>query len=89
LEANQVSENRAILEMLFRSGEIALERSPLLDRAPEPLPSTFSFDKIDGMMLGLAIEDAIGITTESWLPAERQATYGEIRDYRGEDHDRS
>jgi ADP-ribosylglycohydrolase len=47
--------NRDTLERLLRSGEIALERSPLLDQAPNPLPSTFSFDKIDGMMLGPAI----------------------------------
>ena len=32
-------------------------------------------------MLGLAIGDALGITTESWLPSERQAEHGEIRDY--------
>ncbi len=39
----------------LRSGEITLERSPFLDQEPEPLPATFSFDKIDGMMLGTAI----------------------------------
>ena len=76
-----MSESRRILEKLFQLGEIALLRSPFLDQAPEPLPSTFSFDKIDGMMLGLAIGDALGITTESWLPSRRRATYGEIRDY--------
>jgi ADP-ribosylglycohydrolase/fructose-1,6-bisphosphatase/inositol monophosphatase family enzyme len=74
-------ENRRILEKLFQSGEIALVRSRFLDQTPEPLPSTFSFDKIDGMMLGLAIGDALGITTESWLPSRRRATYGEIREY--------
>ena len=76
-----MSTNRDTLERLLRSGEIALERSPFLDQAPDPLPTTFSFDKIDGMMLGLAIGDALGITTESWLPSKRQAKYGEIRDY--------
>jgi ADP-ribosylglycohydrolase len=33
------------------------------------------------MLLGLAIGDALGNTTESQLPHERQARYGEIRDY--------
>jgi ADP-ribosylglycohydrolase len=76
-----MSNNRRIVEDLFQSSEIALVRSPFLDQAPEPLPSTFNFDKIDGMMLGLAIGDALGITTESWLPSQRRMTYGEIRDY--------
>ena len=76
-----MSTNRDTLDRLLRSGEIALERSPFLDQDPDPLPATFSFDKIDGMMLGLAIGDALGITTESWLPSKRRAKYGEIRDY--------
>ncbi|MCY2994337.1 MAG: ADP-ribosylglycohydrolase family protein [Planctomycetota bacterium] len=76
-----MSTNRDTLGRILRFGEIALECSPFLDQAPDPLPATFSFDKIDGMMLGLAIGDALGVTTESWLPSRRQATYGEIRDY--------
>jgi len=69
------------MERLFRSGEIALERSSLFDQTPDPLPTTFSFDKVEGMMLGLAIGDALGITTESWLPSKRRSVHGEIRDY--------
>lgn len=76
-----MSTNRDTLGRILRSGAIALERSPLLDQEPDPLPAAFSFDKIDGMMLGLAIGDALGITTEPWLPSRRRATYGEIRDY--------
>ena len=76
-----MGENRRLLEQLFQAGEIAIMRSPFLDQTPESLAKTFSFDKIDGMMLGLAIGDALGITTESWLPSKRLATYGEIRDY--------
>jgi len=33
------------------------------------------------MMLGLAVGDALGVTTEGRLPAERAARHGEIRDY--------
>lgn len=33
------------------------------------------------MILGLAIGDGLGNTSESTLPGERQARYGEIRDY--------
>jgi len=76
-----MSDNRKTLEKLFETGEIALRRSPLFDQAPAPLSPAFSFDRIDGMMLGLAIGDALGITTESWLPDKRRATYGEVRDY--------
>ena len=32
-------------------------------------------------MLGLAIGDALGKTTESWFPRERRARFGEIHDY--------
>jgi len=76
-----MSNNRDTLDRLLRSGGIALERSPLFDQDPDPLPSAFDFDKIEGMMLGLAIGDALGITTESWLPSKRRAKHGEIRDY--------
>ncbi|NES20100.1 MAG: ADP-ribosylglycohydrolase, partial [Symploca sp. SIO3E6] len=40
-----------------------------------------NFDRVEGMMLGLAIGDALGITTESMLPDSRKQKYGEIRDY--------
>ena len=33
------------------------------------------------MMLGLAIGDALGITTEGMIPHDRHNRYGEIRDY--------
>jgi ADP-ribosyl-[dinitrogen reductase] hydrolase len=36
---------------------------------------------VEGMLLGLAIGDALGNTTESQLPATRRQSYGEIRDY--------
>ena len=63
-----MSTTRDTLSRLFRSGEIALERSRFLDQEPAPLTARFSFDKIDGMMLGLAMGDALDITTETWLP---------------------
>jgi len=75
------SENRQILDQLFASGQINLQRGAVFDAAPDPLPDDFDFDKIEGMMLGLAIGDALGITTEGWRPEERRETFGEIRDY--------
>jgi ADP-ribosyl-[dinitrogen reductase] hydrolase len=40
-----------------------------------------SRDRIEGMLLGLAIGDALGNTSESMTTANRMAAYGEIRDY--------
>lgn len=38
-------------------------------------------DRVRGMLLGLAIGDALGNTSESLPPEERRRRYGEIRDY--------
>ena len=38
-------------------------------------------DRVRGMLLGLAIGDALGNTTEGQLPAARRRRYGEVRDY--------
>lgn len=38
-------------------------------------------DKLRGMLLGLAIGDALGNTSESKLPEKRFELYGEVRDY--------
>ncbi len=48
---------------------------------PPALPSAATFDRVEGMLLGLAIGDALGNTTEARLPARRQAEHGEVRDY--------
>ncbi len=73
--------NADTLDALFDQGAIALRRSPLFDEAPGPLPSTFDFDRIEGMMLGLAIGDALGRPTEGRVPARRRQTHGEVCDY--------
>jgi ADP-ribosyl-[dinitrogen reductase] hydrolase len=38
-------------------------------------------DRIRGMLLGVAIGDSLGNTSEGMTPAERRQTHGEIRDY--------
>lgn len=72
---------RSLLDELFAAGHIALRHSQLFDRAPPPLAPGFEFDRIDGMMLGLAIGDALGRPSEGRIPAKRRATHGEVRDY--------
>jgi len=55
--------------------------SPLFDQAPTTLPAAFDFSRVRGMLLGLAIGDALGNTSEGMNPSQRRAAHGEIRDY--------
>ena len=86
-------DNRALLEMLFERQEIDLARGAVFDAAPgdplypEPLPMVEG-DRIEGMLVGVAIGDALGATTEGMRPGERAAAYGEIRDYLPNPHAR-
>ena len=65
-------DNATLLGRLFASGGIDLRRGELFDQSPAPLPTTFDWDRVDGMLLGLAIGDALGNTTESLLPERRR-----------------
>jgi hypothetical protein len=73
--------NRTTPEGLFQAGAIDLVRGPLFDAPPAPLPADFDFAKVEGMMLGLAIGDALGNTSEGQLPSQRRRVHGEIRNY--------
>ncbi len=73
--------NRQILEWLFERNQIAVQRSALFDTPPPPMPPGLSNDRINGMLFGLAVGDALGNTTESLLPADRRQYYGIISDY--------
>jgi hypothetical protein len=75
------NDNRVIFESLVKSGQIRINRGALFDWGPGPVPDTFDFNRVEGMLLGMAIGDALGNTSEGMLPSERQASYGEIRDY--------
>ncbi len=73
--------NREMLDWLFETGRINIERAALFDEAPGPLGEDIDFDRVRGMMLGLAIGDALGNTSEGLSPAQRHAVFGEVRDY--------
>jgi ADP-ribosyl-[dinitrogen reductase] hydrolase len=79
-----VSTSIEVLDQLFREHTIRLTRGALLDRDLAPKPRTFDVDRVRGMMLGLAIGDALGEWSESISPPDRRAKYGEIRDYRSD-----
>lgn len=73
--------NTQLLHELLRQNKIRMAPGYCLDQAPQALPAGFDFDRVEGMLLGLAIGDALGNTTESRNPDERLARHGEIRDY--------
>jgi ADP-ribosylglycohydrolase len=52
-----------------------------IDRIPILEPIRPSADRIRGILLGVAIGDSLGATSESYTPARRLAAYGEIRSY--------
>jgi ADP-ribosyl-[dinitrogen reductase] hydrolase len=73
--------NTMLLNHLFETGQIDLKRGALFDIDPGPMPPNFGFARVEGMMLGLAVGDALGNATEGMLPKDRLARYGEIRAY--------
>ena len=50
--------NRQLLAHLFERGQIDLARGAIFDTAPEPRPAGPDCDRVEGMMLGLAVGDA-------------------------------
>ncbi len=66
---------------LIDAGRVAVSGAGLRALGPPPVGRPVDFDRAEGMLLGLAIGDALGNTSESQPPAERRATWGEIRDY--------
>ena len=78
-ETDWPRDNATLLRQLLAEGGIDLRRGELLGQAPAPLPECW--DRVEGMLLGIAVGDALGNTTEGMRPADRRAQHGEIRDY--------
>ncbi len=74
-------DNTTLLQECMAHGVVRLHDAPLLHRTPPALPSDWDFQKVEGMLLGLAIGDALGAPTEGMTPAERRSTHGEILDF--------
>jgi len=79
-------DNTNLLEDLLTQGIIRLCDGQLLHKTPAPLPQDIGFTKIEGMLLGVAIGDALGATTEGISPKERCQHHGEITDYIAGEH---
>ncbi|MBM4137724.1 MAG: ADP-ribosylglycohydrolase [Nitrospira sp.] len=74
-------DNTNLIQDLISKGAIRIRNSPIFSKTPKHLPSDFDFSKVEGMLLGVAIGDALGATTEGKLPADRHLLFGEIRNY--------
>ena len=74
-------DNRNMLSHLFDEGKINIKRGAIFDASPKPMPDNLDFDRIEGMLLGLAVGDALGNTTEGMRAGQRAKLYGEIRNY--------
>ena len=60
-----MTDTQALLRQLVESGECPIHLPDWLAQPPTPIPASLSFDRIEGMLLGLAIGDALGNTTEA------------------------
>lgn len=73
--------NTTLLERFLEEGTIAVQRSALFEEAPPALIRSQIGDRVEGMLLGLAIGDALGNTSEGLTPQMRAMSHGEIRSY--------
>lgn len=74
-------DNSNELEWLLNQGVIRLQNSPILFQTPPQLPPNIGFNKVEGMLLGAAIGDSLGATSEGLSADKRFKMHGEIRYY--------
>jgi ADP-ribosylglycohydrolase len=72
---------RELFERLVAEGRLGVALSALFHSTPPALQGAVTRDRVRGMLLGLAIGDALGNTTESLWPGLRRLGVGEIRSY--------
>ena len=75
------NDNRALLRALADDGRLSLRFGEIFERPAPFRAGAVSWNRVRGMMLGLAIGDALGNTSEGQLPSRRRQRHGEIRDY--------
>jgi len=74
-------DNTGLLLECMAHDVIRLHDAPILHCSPPTLPSDWDFQKVEGMLLGLAIGDALGAPTEGMTPTERRSAHGETLDF--------
>ena len=74
-------DNLRLVRDLIGRGRLVLNAAPIMEVTVAPARATELRSRVEGMLLGLAIGDALGNTTESRNPRDRRASHGEIRDY--------
>ncbi len=77
--------NSDLFQKLMIEKRLSISSSAQLDNLPLQV-SPIAGSRLRGMLLGLAIGDALGNTSESLIPATRLKLRGEIRDYLGNWH---
>ena len=74
-------DNRATLSRLLDDNSIAMRQGATLSQSVPALPEDFDFDRVAGMLLGVAIGDALGRPSEGMIPSRRKRSHGEVRGY--------
>jgi ADP-ribosyl-[dinitrogen reductase] hydrolase len=73
---------RTLVYDLLAAGALDLPGAEHLNDPPPPLPAGVDLrDRVEGMLLGLAVGDALGRPSEGLTPTRRRERFGEIRDY--------
>jgi len=75
------NENILRLARLQASGLARCRPIGAVGASIDPLAAPPARDRIEGMLLGIAIGDGLGNTSESMRPQARRASFGAIRDY--------
>jgi len=71
----------ALVERLIDARHLPISRGTVRALGAPPATQVLGFDRVKGMLLGLAIGDALGNTSEGLPPTQRQQSYGEITHY--------
>ena len=72
--------NLEIMKRLFKDG-IIKSNEPSFIYETKPKAKLVGFSRIEGMLLGIAIGDSLGNTTESMTPGQRKQEYDRITNY--------
>lgn len=74
-------DNGELLRQVSAEARLPIEPSGLLESPPSRPQTSDLWDRLEGMLLGLAIGDSLGNTSEGLNPDERRERVGEVRDY--------